>query len=61
MHLGLISYAKKDVEAAVDYFKKAIAADSKYTEAYHQLANILSNEDQLEAALPYYKKPWNSN
>jgi len=57
LHLyGLIAFQLGELDAAVDYVKKALAVDAKHALAYFNLANILRSQQKLEEAAQNYGK-----
>ncbi|OAM89088.1 tetratricopeptide repeat protein [Termitidicoccus mucosus] len=55
--MGNVHFAKNNLAAAEECFKKALAADDRNPEAWNNRGNIKAREGgQLDVALEYYKK-----
>ncbi len=52
-NLGVIDYSKGNEGQAIDYFKKALAADPFYKEAVINYATLLKNSDHFYESIPY--------
>ncbi|VXD23638.1 TIGR03032 family protein [Planktothrix paucivesiculata] len=50
-----------EIEQAIAYFQKALAADPKYIPAHNNLGTLLQQQNQLEAAITCYQKVLNIN
>ncbi|UZE97806.1 tetratricopeptide repeat protein [Alkalimarinus alittae] len=54
-NLGVIAENQKDIDSAVEYYNRAIAADKKYYLAYNNLGIISRSKGDFDQALSYYK------
>ena len=55
-NLGIDYYSQNQVQKSMEYFKKAIALDPKFYEAYYNLAQIQASYGYLDAAIKSYEK-----
>jgi Flp pilus assembly protein TadD len=54
--LGRVRLAKADVDAAIDFLRKALALDAKLVPAYNDLGILLQNQGRLEEAEAHYRQ-----
>ena len=54
--LGRVRFAKADVDAAIDFLRKALALDAKLVPAYNDLGILLQNQGRLEEAEAHYRQ-----
>lgn len=55
-NLGIDYYSQNQVQKSMEYFKKAIALDPKFYEAYYNLAQIQASYGYTDAAIKSYEK-----
>ena len=55
-NLGIDYYSQNQVQKSMEYFKKAIAIDPKFYEAYYNLAQIQASYGYTDAAIKSYEK-----
>lgn len=55
-NLGIDYYSQNQVQKSMEYFKKAIALDPKFYEAYYNLAQIQASYGYTDAAIRSYEK-----
>lgn len=54
--LGLLYYGKKDLDTALDYYRKAVEFDPKYAEAYNNMGLIYGQRFETDKAIEYFSK-----
>jgi len=58
-NLGYAEFSKDNYNGAIDYYKKAVSIDPKYTDAIDNLALSYRRINNLDSAEKYYKQSLN--
>ncbi len=52
--LGVISYHKKDIDAAISSFQRSVKSDPKFVDGYYNLAIVYRRQKKLKEARKYF-------